>query len=243
MILRFIVQVIILLIYLSSITGQNYYTKNFQFKIGLIEYEPGDWNSDQTALSELIKFINKNTNIPITPANRDDELKMKIGSNDFFKTQYIYMTGHGELRNNGRWQGIKLKTDEIEALRKHLLNGGFLHIDDNYNFDKTFFSEMKKVFPDKEWIPLTNEHEIFNIYYIFNNGLPKIHKHDNKQPKIFALFHNNKIIALYTLESDLGDGWESNEEHERITGKRLNSKKRLEALKMGTNILIFALSQ
>ena len=168
---------------------------------------------------------------------------MKIGSNDFFKTQYIYMTGHGELRNNGIWQGIKLKSSEIEALRKHLLNGGFLHIDDNYNFDKTFFSEMKKVFPDKEWTLLTNEHEIFNIYYTFNNGLPKIHKHDNKQSKIFALFHNNQIIALYTLETDLGDGWESNEEHERVTGKRLDPKKKLEALKMGTNILIFALSQ
>ena len=243
MVLRFIVQAIILLIYLSSIIAQNDYIQKFYFKIGLVEYEPGDWNSDQTALSELIKFVNENTNIPIIAPNRDDELKMKIGSNDFFKTQYIYMTGHGELRKNGAWQGIKLKKNEIEALRKHLLNGGFLHVDDNYNFDKTFFSEIKKVFPDKEWVPLSNKHEIFNIYYKFDNGLPKIHTHDNKKPKIFALFHNNKIIALYTLESDLGDGWESNEEHERITGKRLSTQKRLEALKMGTNILIFALSQ
>ena len=243
MVLRFIVQAIILLLYFSGIIAQNNYMQNFQFKIGLIEYEPGDWNSDQTALSELIKFVNENTNIPIMAPIRDDELKLKIGSNDFFKTQYIYMTGHGELRNNGSWQGVKLKSHEIKALRKHLLNGGFLHVDDNYNFDKTFFPEIKKVFPDKEWVALTNNHPIFNIYYTFSNGLPKIHKHDNKEPKIFALFHNNRIIALYTLESDLGDGWESNEEHERITGKRLSPQKRLEALKMGTNILIFALSQ
>jgi hypothetical protein len=241
MILRFIVQVIIPILCFSTIIPQNY--NNKEFKIGLIEYEPGDWNSDQTALSELIKFIHNNTNIPIMSINRDDELKMKIGSSSFFKTQYIYMTGHGEIRKNQTWQGIKLKDNEIKALRKHLLNGGFLHVDDNYNFDKTFFSEMKKVFPDKEWVTLSNNHEIFNIYFQFNQGLPKIHKHDNKKPKTYALYHENKIVVLYTLESDLGDGWESNEEHERVTGKRLNPEKRIEALKMGTNILIFALSQ
>ena len=57
------------------------------------------------------------------------------------------------------------------------------------------------------------------------------------------MYNENKIIVLYSLESDLGDGWESNEEHERITGKKLSPQKRLDALKMGTNILIFALSQ
>tara|TARA_X000001036_G_C20501659_1_gene734120 strand:+ start:101 stop:832 length:732 start_codon:yes stop_codon:yes gene_type:complete len=243
MVLRFIVHVIMLFICLFCISASTYDNWDSTFKIGLIEYEPGDWNSDQTALSELMKFIKKNTNIPINTINRDDELKMKIGSNIFYKTEYIYMTGHGEKRKNGSWQGIKLKNKEIEALRTHLLNGGFLHVDDNYNFDKTFFLEMKKVFPNKEWILLNDEHEIFNIYYKFNEGLPKIHKHDNKKPKLYALYNENKIIVLYSLESDLGDGWESNEEHERITGKKLSPQKRLDALKMGTNILIFALSQ
>jgi len=213
------------------------------FKIGLIEYSPGDWNSDETALSELSKFINKNTNISIIQVKRDNELRLKIGSDDFFKTKYIYMTGHGEFRKNKVWQGIKLKDKEIKDLRKHLLNGGFLHIDDNYNFDKTFFKEIKKVFPEKEWNILRNDHKIFNIYYKFDNGLPKIHKHDNQKPQALALFHDNRMIALYTLESDLGDGWESDEEHKRVTGAKLDYNKRLEALKMGANILIFALTQ
>ena len=244
MVLRIIVQVIIIFIFLlSNVWSQTYQKKVSNLTIGLIEYEPGDWNSDQTALAELTKFINENTNIPIISVNRDVELRVKIGSNDFFKTKYIYMTGHGELRKNGSWQGLKLKPNEIKDLRKHLLKGGFLHIDDNYNFDKTFFKEIKKVFPEKEWIVLPKNHEIFNIHYIFNDGLPKIHKHDNKKPEALALFHNNKIIALYTLECDLGDGWETNEEHERITGTKLPYEKRQEALKMGVNIIIFALKQ
>ena len=235
-----IVQIIILFLLTYTISANN--TESY-FRIGLLEYSPGDWNSDETSLSELTKFIHNNTNIPIIQTRRDKELKMKIGSNDFFKTKYIYMTGHGELRKNGMWQGLKLTDDEIKNLRIHLTNGGFLHIDDNYNFDKTFFSEINKVFPEKEWKIIENNHPIFNIHYKFPNGLPKIHKHDNQKPKARGLFHNNKMIALYTLESDLGDGWESNEEHIRVTGKKLDYKKRNEALKMGANIVIFALTQ
>ena len=239
-----IVQIITITLFsclISSATAKENTTS--YFKIGLLEYSPGDWNSDETALSELSKFINVNTNISIIKIKRDNELRVKIGSDDFFKTKYIYMTGHGELRKNKSWQGIKLKDKEIEDLRTHLLNGGFLHIDDNYNFDKTFFKEMKKVFPEKEWNILPNNHDIFNIYYKFDNGLPKIHKHDNQKPQALALFHENRMIALYTLESDLGDGWESDEEHIRVTGSKLDYKERHEALKMGTNILIFALTQ
>jgi len=241
---RIIVQIIIFLLFASSNFASN--TKNNQgnyFKIGLVEYSPGDWNSDETALSELLKFINNNVNIPIIQVRRDKELKMKIGSDSFFRTKYLYMTGHGELRKNGIWQGLKLNDQEIKDLRLHLTNGGFLHIDDNYNFNKTFFKEMKKVFPDKDWIVLQNNHPIFNVYYKFKNGLPKIHKHDNQEPKALGLFHNDKMIALYTLESDLGDGWESDEEHIRITGERIDYNKKLAALKMGANILIFALTQ
>ena len=241
---KIIVQIIIFLLFASSTFSAN--TKNDQgnyFQIGLVEYSPGDWNSDETALSELLKFIKKNVNIPIIQVRRDKELKMKIGSDIFFRTKYLYMTGHGELRKNGKWQGIKLNNKEIKDLRLHLINGGFLHIDDNYNFNKTFFREMKKVFPDKDWIVLQNNHPIFNIYYKFENGLPKIHKHDNQEPKALGLFHDNKMIALYTLESDLGDGWESDEEHIRITGEKIDYNKKLDALKMGANILIFALTQ
>ena len=241
MFFRILVTIIISILSFSLIKATDFNSKSFQ--IGLIQYEPGDWNSDQSALTELIKFVKLNTNIPISAINRDIDLKLKIGSNHFYKTKYLYMTGHGEKRNNGSWHGIKLKPNEIKALRKHLLNGGFLHVDDNYNFDKSFFPEMKKVFPEKEWVELNEDHIIFDIFFKFENGLPKIHEHDKKKPKALALYHNGKIISIYTLESDLGDGWESNLEHERVTGKILDPKKRLEALKMGANIIIFALSQ
>ena len=96
---------------------------------------------------------------------------------------------------------------------------------------------MKKVFPDKDWVEIPKDHLIFHIHYKFNNGLPKIHEHDNNRPQALALFDNEKIIALYTYESDLGDGWEDSSVHGN------SESKRKEALKMGTNIIIYSLSR
>ena len=236
---RHIIKIIMPVLFGLLLSTMNY---DNSFKIGLVEYSPGDWNSDETALSELIKFIHEHTNISISKIRRDNELKVKIGDEEFFKRKYLYMTGHGELRKNGLWQGIKLTKNEIKDLRKHLINGGFLHVDDNYNFDKSFFNEIKFVFPEKEWVILEKNHDIFNIFYKMENGLPKIHKHDNNEPKALGMYHNGRLIILYTLESDLCYGLEKDEEHIRITGTKLDYNKKLDALKMGTNIIIYALS-
>ena len=53
-----------------------------------------------------------------------------------------------------------------------------------------------------------------------------------KEPSVFD---NEKIIALYTYESDLGDGWEDSSVHGNLESKRQ------EALKIGTNIIIYSL--
>ena len=110
------------------------------------------------------------------------------------------MTGHGN---------IKFSQKEREILREALLDGAFLHTDDNYGMNDSFRKEMKEIFPDKEWVQLPPSHKIFNILFKFADGLPKIHEHDGEAPQALALFHNDKIIVLYTYQSDLGDGWEN----------------------------------
>ena len=103
--------------------------------------------------------------------------------------------------------------------------------------DKYFKREMKNVFPEKEWVELPLEHPIFNIYYKFPNGLPKIHEHDNKRPQALGLFNEGKLMVLYTYESDLGDGWENPNIHGNP--QKLHEK----ALKIGTNIILYALNK
>ena len=132
---------------------------------------------------------------------------------------------------------MKFSDVEAQRLREQLLAGAFLHADDNYGMDKSFRREMKNVFPEKDWVELPLDHPIFNIYYEFPNGLPKVHEHENQRPQALGLFDEGTLMVLYTYESDLGDGWENPRVHndpEEIHGK---------ALEMGTNIILYALSR
>ena len=212
--------ILIFLIYLVSLLIANDMGK---FSITRVQYRGGgDWYSDQSSIPNLLEFIDMNTNIPIDIV----EKKSKIGDDIFIASPYLYLTGHGN---------IKFSDEEAIILRNHLLSGAFLHADDNYGMDKSFRREMKKVFPEKEWVELPFSHKIFNCYYNFSNGLPKIHKHNNQPPQALALFDDNRIIVLYTFESDLGDGWENQSVHDNP------NEIREKALQMGTNIIVYNL--
>ena len=215
----------ILFTLLFTVCLLNGITKEQNFTISRVHYDGGgDWYCDPSSLSNLLSYFNSSTDIP----TQEKELICKIGDELFFKSTYLYLTGHGN---------IKLSNKETNFLREHLMNGAFMHVDDNYGLDKPFRREIKKVFPDKKLVELPQSHEIFNIYYNFENGLPKIHAHDGKRPQAFGIFHEKRLILLYTYESDLGDGWENPEVH------NLSEEKRNEALKMGVNIILFNLLQ
>ena len=137
------------------------------------------------------------------------------------------MTGHGN---------VVFGNDDVENLRKYLENGGFLHIDDNYGMDESVRREIAKIFPNSELTELPASHKIYHQKYDFAGGLPKIHEHDNKAAQGLGIFHNGRLVIYYTYETDLGDGWEDAEVHNN------SQETREKALKMGANIVQFALS-
>ncbi len=211
------------LIYLATIFI--YMLKAQTFSIARIHYGGGgDWYSDPSSIPNLLNFLKSNTSI----STNSDEVRIKLTDENIFQYPYLYLTGHGN---------IKFSDNEVIVLRNILMNNGFLHADDNYGMDISFRREMKRVFPNKELIALPNDHLIFNNYYNFPNGLPKIHEHDSKPPEALALFENDRIIVLYTYESDLGDGWEDESVHQDPW------EIREAALKMGVNIIYFSLTQ
>jgi len=112
-----------------------------------------------------------------------------------------------------------------------------LHVDDNYGLDEYFRREIKKVFPNKDLIELPPTHPIFHQKNDFNNGLPKIHEHDGKPAQAFGLYIEERMVCLYTYETDLGDGWEDPEVHND------SAELREKALKMGANIISFVFGQ
>ena len=212
---------IILFIIFCSVS----YIKTQTFSIARIHYNGGgDWYSDPSSIPNLLNYLDLNTPISVYP----NEVKMKLTDDKISQYPYLYLTGHGN---------ISLTEDEIIILRSILSSGVFLHADDNYGMDKSFRREMKRVFPNKDLVPLPNDHLIFNSYYKFENGLPKIHEHDNKPPQALALFEGERMILLYTYESDLGDGWEDSSVHNDPQPLRES------ALKMGVNIIYFSLIQ
>ena len=189
------------------------------YSLATLKYNGGgDWYANPTALPNLIEFSNNNigTNIKKSP-----EI-VEVGSSDIFNYPFLHMTGHGN---------IFFSNEEANNLRKYLLSGGFLHVDDNYGLDEFFRNEITKVFPNKKLILINSNHIIFNQSFKFPNGLPKIHIHDAKPSEAYGIFDNGRLVCLYTYESDLSDGWEDAEVHND------SEETRLKALKMGSNII------
>lgn len=188
-------------------------------EIALIKYSGGgDWYANPTSLPNLIVFCNANTGTKINPK----PITLELSSSALFLYPFVHITGHGN---------IVFSDSEVQNLRKYLLGGGFLHIDDNYGMDEYIRREMKRVFPEMNFIEISKDHTIFKEPYSFPNGLPKIHEHDNKPPQAFGLFKDGRLICLYTYETDLGDGWEDAEVHNNP--KEVREK----ALRMGANII------
>ena len=138
------------------------------------------------------------------------------------------MTGHGN---------VVFSDQEAENLRNYLMAGGFLHIDDNYGMDPYVRPAMKKVFPEIDFIELPFSHPIYHQTYNFNQGLPKIHKHDEKPTQGFGILYEGRLVCFYSYESDLGDGWEDQAVHKDPESLRQK------ALQMGANIIQYAFSQ
>ncbi len=194
----------------------------FAQELAVLKYQGGgDWYSNPTALPNLITFCNNNINTKIDSKPQTVE----VGSLDIFQFPMLHMTGHGN---------VFFSDEDAENLRNYLISGGFLHIDDNYGMQPYITKELKKVFPNKELVELPSNHKIFNVAYSFPNGLPKIHEHDGKRPQAFGIFYEDRLVLLFTFESDLGDGWEDESVHNDPP------EVREKALKMGANIVKYA---
>lgn len=191
------------------------------YQLAVLKYNGGgDYYANPTSLTNLITFCNQNLSTNISK----DVPYVEPGSNDIFNYPFIHMTGHGN---------VVFSNAEVENLRTYLLGGGFLHIDDNYGMNEFIRVELKKVFPNQELVELPSNHPIFHQKYNFN-GLPKIHEHDDKRSQAFGIIVEGRLVCLYTYETDLGDGWEDQAVHNDAT------EKRLQALQMGANIMMYA---
>jgi hypothetical protein len=193
-------------------------------KLARLHYQGGgDWYNDGDILPNLAEFINQtlNTNFAL------QEAVVKPDDNKIFNYPFLFMTGHGQ---------INFSQEDAENLREYMQRGGFLYVDDDYGLDESFRQQVKKIFPEKQLVEIPASHELVNCFYSFPNGIPKIHKHDDKRPQVFAIFNDlGRMMLLYSYETNFSDGWSVNHNDP--------PQKREEALQMGANIIYYVMAK
>ncbi len=193
------------------------------FQIAVLKYKGGgDWYANPSSVPNLVKFCNQQLKMNIHP----EVPHVEVGSADLFNYPFAHMTGHGN---------VVFSAEDADNLRKYLVNGGFLHIDDNYGMDKFIRTELKKVFPELELETLPPNHPVYHQQYQFN-GIPKVHEHDNKPAEGLGIVYEGRLVIFYSFETDLGDGWEDPEVHND------SEENRIKALRMGANLVQYALT-
>jgi len=196
---------------------------DYDFVFAVLKYEGGgDWYSCIPSVRNFLNEASKRINLKISLK----EKVVSLSDADLFLYPFIFINGHGN---------IKFNEEEILKLRKYLYNGGFVFCNDDYGLDVHLRREMKKVFPDKEFVEVPFSHPIYHCYYDFPDGIPKIHEHYPGPPKGYGIFLNNRLAVFYAYNSDIGDGWDKPEVHN--DPPELREK----AIKMGINILYYAL--
>ncbi|MBX3101492.1 MAG: DUF4159 domain-containing protein [Bacteroidetes bacterium] len=193
------------------------------FKVAKLKYDGGgDWYANSTSLPNLFRYVRENSRTNIFLG----EEVVEPGSAQIFQYPLVYMTGHGN---------IVFGQAEAQNMRRYLEAGGFFFIDDNYGLNVYIIREMKKVFPEHEFVELPFTHPIYHQMYYFAEGMPKIHEHDGKPAQLFGIVHQGRLVCVLTYESDLGDGWEDRSVHNNP------EEVRLKAFQMGANILFYVL--
>ncbi|MBX3133385.1 MAG: DUF4159 domain-containing protein [Gemmatimonadaceae bacterium] len=198
--------------------------KSVRLSVARLQYDGDDWYANPSSLPNLIRAIRARTTLDVEP----QEQRVRLTDEKLWDHPFLHLTGHGQIRFSDR---------EVERLRAYLLQGGFLHADDNYGLDAAFRREIARVFPDRELVDVPLDHPIYRIVYAFPQGVPKIHEHDGAAPRGFGIFIGDRLAVYYTHEADLGNGWED-------VGTYPDDPPELheQALRMGVNLFVYAVT-
>lgn len=183
------------------------------------------------------------TSMKVDPEGR----VLELTDPELFKYPFIYLIEPGDLT---------FTHDEVAALRRYLLNGGFLMVDDFWGEAewRNFYEEIKRVFPDREPLELPHEHPIFHCVYDLAEKpqIPSIgvaqnyqgsgrtwEREDAREVHYKGIFDDKgRMMVIICHNTDLGDGWER-EGEDPWYFKEFSEKK---AYPLGINIIFYAMT-
>lgn len=186
----------------------------------------GTWMTDTPDSDLNLSFrLRQLTSINVDPNGR----YLRLTDKDLPDYPFIYMVEPGTL---------SLDDDEVLALRKYLLNGGFLWLDDFWgeNEWENMESVLKQVFPDRTFLELPLEHPLYNcVFQIKAKGqVPNYgtgfdsqftgitwERSDAREVHHRAIFDDKgRMMVFATHNTDNGDGWEREGESLRYSGRQ-----------------------
>ncbi len=198
------------------------------FFIGKIKHD-GDWNTDPSALQNLMLAANRVTKVKVN----FQEHAVELAKSNLFDFPFLYMSGH---------DNFELSKEEIVALRKYLTNGGFLLADaccGRAGFDLSFRKMTEKLFPDQELERLPEDHELFKIHNritrVEYTTLVRAEKPGFATPYIEGITVDGRLVLVYS-RYDLGNGWE------QIPHPHTRGVASADAFKIGINTIIYTIT-
>ncbi len=196
-----------------------------------------DWPAADRSFSALFQ------NLTGLSTNGDGQV-LELTDSNLSQYPFIYIVEGGKMN---------LSDAEVAGLRNYLLGGGFLMVDDFWGEEEwgSLAAELRRVFPDREPVELSTDHEIFRSFYEFNEqpqvpSLWAFQQRDTSgreattaEPHYFGLLDDTgRLMAILCHNSDFGDAWEWEQAPEYPRELSLGR-----AVPMGINIVVYALSR
>jgi hypothetical protein len=184
------------------------------------------WNDESSADIILLKAMQKYTTIKLKAALNIVEL---TNLDEMCKYPFIFM--HAQTP-------IVLSDAEVANIREYLERGGFIFVDDCVLSEAQpdlFFVSVKnefetRIYPDNKLKKLPNDHPIFSCFYELPNGVPTMQGRNHGG---WALIDGKGRMKVFMVSTDINCGWNPD---------YFAPAKHNEALKMGINVVIYALT-
>jgi hypothetical protein len=174
---------------------------------------------------------------------------LELTDDELFDYPFIYIIEPGRLR---------FSEEERACLRRYLLNGGFLMVDDFWGVDEgeNWYEELAQVLPEPQYqpVPLTIEHKIFHCVYdlkempqipsiqhaLAYRGTNRTWERDDASEVDYRAVYDDKgrMMVIVCHNTDTGDGWEREGEDEYYF-REFSEKK---AYPLGINIIYWAMT-